>query len=584
MKRVKIVARAVLISAVTITPIAIVANSATVSHAAAAAVYYVAPNGSDSAAGTLAAPWASIAHAQAVAAAGDTVYFRGGTYAYTRANSSCSSQTGRVDAITLNKSGSSGSPIRYWAYPGEKPVFNFARMTDDCRIKGFDVTGNYIHLKGLEVTGVPQTNNLNHESWGIWISGSNNTFEQINTHHHMGPGLFISGGGGDLVLNSDSHDNYDQHSSNGAGESGDGFGSHYTPAGSPANVFRGCRAWNNSDDGFDLISTYAPVTIENSWAWKNGYIPGTTTSSGNGNGFKVGGFGGDYDAGAVKHTVRFSVAFANKAAGFYSNHHPVANDYFNNTGYGNHPDFNMLGIDSSGAAVGRGNLRNNIAYTGTLTSNLTGASSAYNSWDLGVTLSDSQFQSVSTSGWDAARQGDGSLPALPYLHPTANSAVIDKGTNVGLPYTGQAPDLGAFEQPGTSTPPAAAQRYEAETAPAVCQGTIDSNQAGFSGTGFCNGNAAAGAYAQFTVTASAAGPATLGVRFANGASGGTARPANLIVNGTTVATVSFESTGAWTTWLTKTLTASLNAGSNTIRLDPTTAGGIPNIDYLDTDG
>ncbi|WP_246002767.1 CBM35 domain-containing protein, partial [Allorhizocola rhizosphaerae] len=123
------------------------------------------------------------------------------------------------------------------------------------------------------------------------------------------------------------------------------------------------------------------------------------------------------------------------------------------------------------------------------------------------------------------------------------------------------------------------QRYEAETPPAICQGTIDSNWAGFSGSGFCNGNNAIGAYVQFTVNATAAGTATIGVRFANG--GTTARPANLIVNGTTLANVSFEPTGAWTTWVTKTLTVSLNAGSNTIRLDPTTAAGLPNVDYLD---
>jgi hypothetical protein len=439
------VTRAVLISAVTVVPIAIVAGPATVSHAAAAMVYYVAPNGNDGAAGTQAAPWASIAHAQAVAAPGDTVYFRGGTYAYTRATTACASQTARVDAITLSRSGSSGNPIRYWAYPGEKPVFDFSRMTDDCRIKGFDVTGSWLHLRGLEVTGVRQNNNLNHESWGIWISGSNNTFEQVNTHHHMGPGLFISGGGGNLVLNSDAHDNYDSRSSNGAGESGDGFGAHYMPAGSATNVFRGCRAWWNSDDGFDLIDAYAPVLIENSWAWRNGYLPGTTTAAGNGNGFKAGGYGGDYDPAAVKHTVRTSVAFLNRAAGFYANHHPLANDYFNNTGYGNHPDFNMLGVDSGGAAVGRGNLRNNIAYTGTLTSNMSGTNASSNTWNLNLTLSDAQFQSVSTSGWDATRRADGSLPVLPNLRPASTSILIDKGVNVGLPYRGSAPDLGAFE-------------------------------------------------------------------------------------------------------------------------------------------
>ena len=68
---------------------------------------------------------------------------------------------------------------------------------------------------------------------------------------------------------------------------------------------------------------------------------------------------------------------------------------------------------------------------------MTGTNAAYNSWNLGVTLSDSQFQSVSTSGWDAPRQADGSLPVLPHLRLAANSALIDKGTNVGLPFSGQ---------------------------------------------------------------------------------------------------------------------------------------------------
>ena len=72
----------------------------------------------------------------------------------------------------------------------------------------------------------------------------------------------------------------DPNSSDGPGENADGFGAHYPPAGKATNVFRGCRAWWNADDGFDLISTYSPVTIESSWAWRNGYLPGTTTASG----------------------------------------------------------------------------------------------------------------------------------------------------------------------------------------------------------------------------------------------------------------------------------------------------------------
>ena len=128
---------------------------------------------------------------------------------------------------------------------------------------------------------------------------------------------------------------------------------------------------------------------------------------------------------------------------------------------------------------------------------------------------------------------------------------------------------------------AAPTRYEAETSPAVCSGTIDSNHQGFTGSGFCNGTNATSGYAQFTVNATAAGTATVGVRFANGTT--TARPANVVVNGTTVQTPSFAGTGAWTSWATTTLSVSLNAGSNTIRLNPTTAAGLPNIDYLDVE-
>ncbi|MER7546368.1 carbohydrate-binding protein [Actinomadura sp.] len=127
-------------------------------------------------------------------------------------------------------------------------------------------------------------------------------------------------------------------------------------------------------------------------------------------------------------------------------------------------------------------------------------------------------------------------------------------------------------------------RYEAGEPPAVCSGTIDSDHGGYSGRGFCNGDNEVGAYAQFTVNAPAAGTATLRVRFANGT--GTARPADVTVNGSATGSASFESTGSWDTWATKTLTVPVHAGGNTVRFTPTTANGLPNIDYIDaeTDG
>ncbi|WP_322400762.1 right-handed parallel beta-helix repeat-containing protein [Massilia luteola] len=416
---------------------------------AAAATYYVAPGGNDAGAGTQAAPWASFAKAQAAAVAGDTVYFRGGAYVYHAGLNQCASMTDTVNVITLNKSGASGKAIRYWAYPGETPVFDFSQMKDNCRVKGFNVTGSWIHLKGLEVTGAPQQpgNLLNNESWGVWNSGSNNTFEALNTHHHMGPGMFIAKGSNNLVLNVDSHHNYDPYSKSGPGQNADGFGVHIG-ANQPGNVIRGCRAWANTDDGYDTINAYSPVLIENSWAWMMGYYPGTTTSvpAGNGNGFKLGGYGGVYVANAPQHTARFNVAFKNKAYGFYANHHPVANYFYNNTGVANHADFNMLGIDPSGAAISLGILRNNLAWQGTLVMNMGGADVANNSWNLAsVSVTSADFQSASLDGWDAPRLPDGSLPVLPHLRLASGSDLLDKGVNVGLPYSGAAPDLGAFE-------------------------------------------------------------------------------------------------------------------------------------------
>ncbi|GFJ96121.1 hypothetical protein Prum_097630 [Phytohabitans rumicis] len=130
------------------------------------------------------------------------------------------------------------------------------------------------------------------------------------------------------------------------------------------------------------------------------------------------------------------------------------------------------------------------------------------------------------------------------------------------------------------TASAATTRYEAETAPATCDGAIAANHSGYSGTGFCDTNAAVGAATQFTVTAPSAGSATVDIRYANGGTAG--RPADVSVNGTVVQSAfAFDATGAWNAWATRTLTVTLNAGSNTIRLAATTASGLGNVDYVD---
>jgi len=126
---------------------------------------------------------------------------------------------------------------------------------------------------------------------------------------------------------------------------------------------------------------------------------------------------------------------------------------------------------------------------------------------------------------------------------------------------------------------AAPTRYEAENA-TVVQGVVEANHLGFSGTGFVNYNNVTGSYVQWTVNASSSGTATLAFRFANGST--TNRPMDITVNGTLVADeLSFPGTGNWDTWQTRSVTAPVTAGANTVRATATTVNGGPNVDFLD---
>ncbi|MEV0347569.1 carbohydrate-binding protein [Nonomuraea sp. NPDC050680] len=138
---------------------------------------------------------------------------------------------------------------------------------------------------------------------------------------------------------------------------------------------------------------------------------------------------------------------------------------------------------------------------------------------------------------------------------------------------------GQYAAGGGTTPPPG--RYEAEDA-TISQGIFENSHTGYSGTGYVNGDNAAGSYLQWSVTAAAAGTATIKMGYANGTT--TNRPSAIAVNGTTVfAGRDYGSTGTWDTWATDTFTVPVNAGANTIRATATTANGNPNIDYIDVD-
>ncbi|HEX8295601.1 MAG TPA: DUF4990 domain-containing protein [Chthoniobacteraceae bacterium] len=426
-----------------------------------AAYFYVAPAGNDSHAGTVAAPFATIGRAQQAAAPGDTVLIRGGTYVMTEAQIS-RSQRGRAHVILLNKSGEPGKPINYWAYTGEQPIFDFSKVKPaQQRVTAFHIDASWLHLRGLTVIGVQVTILGHTQSICFDNEGSNNRYEQLTMRDGQAIGFWLGSGSSNLVLNCDAYKNHDFTSENQRGGNVDGFGFHVGP-GDVGNVFRGCRAWFNSDDGFDFISTSESVTVENCWAAYNGY-DAKFANLADGNGFKAGGFARRPESQLPKpiprHIIRGCVAVGNKAGGFYANHHPGGNDWFNNTAYRNGNNFNLLGrnIADVNDVPGYGHkMRNNLGYKarGKELTNLNEAASdvSGNYFNLPVKVDQEDFASLNEAELFAPRQANGDLPDVPFLRLVRGSDLIDAGSDAGLPFAGKAPDLGAFEF-GQTKPP-----------------------------------------------------------------------------------------------------------------------------------
>lgn len=420
-----------------------------------AATFYVAPNGDNANSGSIDAPFATILRAQESVAPGDTVLIRGGTYLV--GDDEVIQRPGQeASCVTvLDKSGTPNHRINYWAYPGERPVFDYANVKPaEGRVTAFSVDGSWLHLKGFEVVGLQVTSLTHAQSYGFINWGNHNVYELLSIHDGMATGLRIDDGANNLVLNCDAYRNHDSVSANKLGSSVDGFGYH-APKGSVNNVFRGCRAWFNSDDGFDFINSIEAARIEYCWAFYNGYST-TFESLGDGNGFKAAGESGkrveQLPNPIPRHVVIGSVAVRNKVNGFYANHHPGGIEWLNNTGYRNRTNFNLRGRDPADNRTiipGRGHiLKNNLGFEGgaeVAELDFEASDVSDNYFTLPVTITAADFLGLDESDLVNPRQPNGELPDVPFLHLAPGSDAIDTGVNVRLPFLGAAPDLGAFE-------------------------------------------------------------------------------------------------------------------------------------------
>jgi parallel beta-helix repeat protein len=403
-----------------------------------ATTYYISPSGNDNNSGTITSPFFTLNKAWSVIKAGDIIYARGGTYRYSTRQ-------------TLNgKNGTSSDTIKIFAYPGERPIFTKSSnySTPNWPNGLIYLVGNYTHWKNIEIANYKQA------TPAIWFGmavfrSSHNKFERINSHHN-GHGMIIrEESNNNLVLNCDFHHNADPLTTTGAYGNGDGL-EVGTMTGSTENIIKGCRFWNNSDDGIDLWSNNGNVIIDGCWAWANGYREDGKTPGGDGGGFK---FGSTTTATGTqfKRTVKNSMSVYNRRMGFNQNGANVKFNFYNNIAYKN-PEgivfyaYNLPHIIKNNVSFG-----NSSDWKGSFSNAIMDHNSYSSIQPSGPVVSASSFISVDTTGISGPRRPDGSLPVINFLRPASNSPLINAGINVGIPFSGSAPDLGAFETQLTSS-------------------------------------------------------------------------------------------------------------------------------------
>jgi len=255
---------------------------------------------------------------------GDVISIAAGNY----------SVTGKSFKLSVNN-------VKIFGAAGKTILDYHATATTDSQY-GLDISGSSNSICGLTFARAADN--------GIHITGDGNTIERCEFYGCFDSGLQISGPEAEttphpaknLILNCDSHDNYDTKASGG---NADGFASKINIG--PGNRFFGCVAHDNSDDGWDTFPKTASgtnsVTVENCVAYHNGYHNGTL--AGNGNGFKV---GSDQTGGAA-HVLKNCVAFDNPAKGFDQNHNQGVATIQNSTALDN--DRNVAFQEYQGANI-----------------------------------------------------------------------------------------------------------------------------------------------------------------------------------------------------------------------------------------
>ncbi len=336
--------------------------------------YYASVKGKASATGTSKKPL-DIRTAFTKLSAGDTLILKEGTYEL----------SSRI-LVSEGQNGTKDNMIKVIAEEGKKVVIDFSEQEIASTSRGIQVNSDYWYFYGLDIMGAGDN--------GMYIAGSYNIVENCSFHENQDTGLQIGRASStqtnikewphnNLIKNCTSYNNYDYQS---YGENADGFAAKLTTG--EGNVFDGCIAYRNSDDGWDLYAksdsgNVGTTIIKNCVAFENGWLldktaapddsdlneRGTTnitttakmlakqsnksyaTRDGDGIGFKLG--GSSMEGNVI---VENCMSFNNRLHGFSDNSNPGVLSLSNCTAYNNSAAFN----EETGEVLANSNSSNNF--------------------------------------------------------------------------------------------------------------------------------------------------------------------------------------------------------------------------------
>lgn len=417
--------------------------------------YYISPLGNDEEGdGSLEKPWYNLQKAVDAALPGDEIICRGGEYFPNMM------KDGSKTTVRITTSGTADRMISIRNADGEIPVMNFKEQQPKLEgIRGLLLTGNYWHIYGIHFTRAGDN--------AIKLEGSHNIIERCTFSYNFDTGLqlgfghdFSASGHGSSndgswcsyndIIDCDSYRNCDYDTN--YGSDADGFACKMHNG--KGNRFIRCRAWENSDDAWDLYETDYPVILIECWAWRSGraedaawvrdVVPVSHGFSGNGNGIKMGG-NGTGGSSKGKHEAWNCIAFnCNKSGsvkGFDQNSHSGGEKLVNCLAFGCGYDF-MFERASSNSEYYNNVCLGRQEIAGGKESNNAIATATDKGWSnrLVTGVSASDYISLSEEDAKAPRGEDGCMPER-FARLKSGSKLVDAGLWYNIPYTDEFPFL-----------------------------------------------------------------------------------------------------------------------------------------------